>query len=67
MGIKGTLWWLMNRAYRDFRCRVHIEDSTSEWYTMRFGIHQGVFLSVIKYITFITTLLVQLERFKFAA
>ena len=61
MGIRGKLWRLMYRAYCDFRCRVRIEDKTSDWYTMGCGIHQGGFLSVTKYVAFINSLLRELE------
>ena len=61
MGIKGKLWRLMYRAYCDFKCRVRIEDKTSDWYTMGCGIHQGGFLSVTKYVAFINALLNELE------
>ena len=64
MGLKGKIWRLMYRAYIDFRCRVRIEDKTSEWFHMQCGIHQGGFLSLTKYVAFINNLLETLEQTK---
>ena len=58
IGIKGKILY---RTYVDFWCKVRIQGSTSEWYQMRCGIHQGGFLSLIKYIAFINDLICQLE------
>ena len=62
MGIVGTLWRILYRMYCDFKCRVRIGDKLSAWYNMRCGIHQGGYLSLVKYISFINTLIVDLEE-----
>ena len=64
MGLSGRIWRLMYRAYQDFQCHVRIENKTSQWFTMTCGIHQGGFLSLTKYVAFINSLLVSLERSK---
>ena len=64
MGINGTLWRLMYRANIDFRCRVRPGDQFSEWYPLLCEIHQGRFLSLTKYVAFINSLIVELERSK---
>ena len=52
----------MYRAYVDFKCSVKIENSTSDWFPMRCGIHQGGFLSLTKYVAFVNGLLEVLEQ-----
>ena len=61
MGIKGKLWRLLYKCYLDFRCRVRIGERYSDWYRMFCRIHQGGFLSLIKYTAFINSLLVMLR------
>ena len=48
-------------SYKGFTCRVRIGDMVSAPYQMLCGIHQG-FLSLLKYIFFINSLLVQLKH-----
>ena len=62
MGIKGRTWRLLFNSYKDFKCRVRIQNELSEWYPLRCGIHQGGYLSLIKYLAFINSLLVSLEN-----
>ena len=62
MGINGKMWRLMYRAYNDFKSKVRIEDKASNWFPMLCGIHQGGFLSLTKYVTFINGLLDELEQ-----
>ena len=64
MGIDGKLWRLMYRTYLNFKSRVRIEDKSSEWFSMRCGIHQGGFLSLTKYVAFINNLLQSLKQSK---
>ena len=65
LGIKGSLWRLLYETYKGFTCSVRIGvrigDRISENYPMMCGIHQ-VFLSLVKYIAFINSLLVQLKQ-----
>ena len=63
-GVQGKIWRLMYRAYIGFNCRVRIGDSMSQWYPMTVGIHQGGILSLIKYISFINSLLEEIEASK---
>ena len=62
LGITGKLWRILRQAYIDFKSRVRIHTKTSEWYTMSCGIHQGGFLSSLKYIAFINSLLEELKN-----
>ena len=62
MGITGRTWRILYRGYNDFRCRVRVDDKLSEWYVMRCGIHQGGFLSLLKYTAFIDSLILDLEQ-----
>ena len=61
MGIRGKLWRLLYRCYVNFMCRVKIKDRYSNWFNMQCGIHQGGFLSLIKYIAFINQLITELS------
>ena len=47
--------------YEGFECRVQIDGRVSGWYPMLCWIHQGGFLSLMKYTAFINPLVVQLE------
>ena len=62
LGIKGTLWRLLFKSYQNFTCCVRIADQESEWYKMECGIHQGGYLSLVKYTAFIDSLLVDLAN-----
>ena len=62
MGVRGRTWRLLYNSYKDFKCRVRVQGELSEWYPLRCGIHQGGYLSLIKYLAFINSLLVNLEN-----
>ena len=62
LGITGKTWRLLYRCYIDFKCCVKISGSFSEWYEPRCGIHQGGFMSLMKYTVFINSLLVTLKN-----
>ena len=62
MGIKGKTWRLLYKSYLDFKCCVRIQDKMSEWYPLHCGIHQGGYLSLVKYIAFINSLINCLEE-----
>ena len=53
---------MLKLVYTDFKSKVRIQDRTSNWYTMECGIHQGGFLSLLKYVAFINSLLVNLKN-----
>ena len=61
-GITGKTWRLLYRCYVDFKCCVKILDSFSEWYNLACGIHQGGYMSLLKYTVFINSLLTQLKH-----
>ena len=61
LGVKDSLWRLLYKCYIGFSCCVRIGDRTSLPYPMRCGIHQGGYLSLVKYITFINSLIVELK------
>ena len=56
MGITGSLWRILYKTYQNFKCCVRIE-----WYDMSCGIHQGGYLSLVKYAAFINSLITNLE------
>ena len=62
LGIVGVTWRIMYKMYLDFRCKVRIGGTLSDWYSMTCGIHQGGYLSLVKYISFINTLVEELEN-----
>ena len=61
LGLCGNVWRLLYLTYEDFKCRVRIQDRMSEWYSMTCGIHQGGYLSLVKYVAFINSLIVELR------
>ena len=62
LGIRGRLWRILKMVYTDFKCKVQIQNRTSNWYSMSCGIHQGGFLSLLKYVAFVNSLLVELSN-----
>ena len=62
MGLVGRVWRMLYKLYINFKCKVRIGATLSDWYDMRCGIHQGGYLSLVKYISFINSLVVELER-----
>ena len=62
MGIKGKTWRLFYKTYVRFKCKVRIKNLHSKWYDMECGIHQGGYLSLMKYSAFINSLLTILEN-----
>ena len=61
-GVVGRVWRMLYATYQDFKCRVRVNGEYSDWYSMTCGIHQGGFLSLLKYIAFIDPLLRKLEE-----
>ena len=61
VGTRGRTWRLLYKTYIDFKCRARVQGQMSNWYTLYCGIHQGGYLSLMKYLAFINTLLVNLE------
>ena len=57
LGITGSLWRILYQMYVNFACCVRIGDMTSNWYKMECGIHQGGYLSLVKYVAFINSLI----------
>ena len=64
LGVRGRVWRLLYKCYLDFTAKVRIHDHFSRSYKMDCGIHQGGYLSLLKYISFIDSLLVDLEKSK---
>ena len=52
---------MLYKGYSDFYCCVRIGERTSQTYPMLCGIHQGGVLSLIKYIAFINSLILELK------
>ena len=61
IGITGKTWRLLYRCYINFSCHVRVEGNLSEPSSLRCGIHQGGYLSLLKYTVFINSLLVSLR------
>ena len=61
MGIRGTLWWLLYKSYEKSLCCVRVGGLDSGWYSMDCGIHQGGYLSLVKYTAFIDSLIESLR------
>ena len=62
LGLTGSLWRLLYQMYVDFRCCVRIGDKKSKWFRMDCGIHQGGYLSLVKYTAFINSLITSLKE-----
>ena len=62
IGITGKTWRLLYRCYIQFFCRVRVEGNLSEYYSLHCGIHQGGYLSLLKYTVFINSLLISLKE-----
>ena len=61
MGIVGRTWRMLLKCYDDFLCRVRVMGHFSEWYALTCGIHQGGYLSLIKYVAFTSPLLEEIR------
>ena len=62
LGIMGKTWRLLYRGYVGFKCCVKLNGNFSKWYEPLCGIHQGGFMSLMKYTIFINSLLVDLRH-----
>ena len=49
-------------SYLDFWCVARVRGHVSAWYELKWGIHQGGYMSLIKYTAFINSLIVALQR-----
>ena len=61
-GIQGKLWRMLYLCYCNFRCCAWVGGHVSAWYQLKCGIHQGGYMSLIKYTAFINSLLDTLMR-----
>ena len=61
LGIRGKTWRILHNFYVNFRCCVRVQGQTSSWYSLQCGIHQGGFLSLLKYTVFINSLIQELK------
>ena len=62
IGIKGNLWRILYKSYENFQCCVRIGSKVSTTYTMDCGIHQGGYLSLIKYTAYVDSLISKLAE-----
>ena len=62
LGITGRTWRLLYRGYINFKCCVKLCGDFSKWNKPQCGIHQGGFMSLMKYTVFINSLLVNLKN-----
>ena len=61
-GLVGKEWHLLYSSYTDFWCKVRLHGDYSDWYPMQCGIHQGGYLSLLKYVAFIDPLLRKIQH-----
>ena len=61
IGVRGKTWRLLYRCYLNFWCVARVQGHVSGWYQLKCGIHQGGYMSLIKYTAFINSLLVSLQ------
>ena len=62
LGITGRIWRILYRCYINFKCCVKLNGEHSDWYEPLCGIHQGGFMSLMKYTIFINSLLTTLRN-----
>ena len=62
MGISGKTWLHLYRSYVNFSCCAKVQGHFSDCYPLRGGIHQGGYMSLLKYTIFINSLPVQLKE-----
>ena len=58
IGIRGRTWRVLYQCYLDFWCVACVQRHVSGWYQLKCGIHQGGYMSLIKYTAFINSLVV---------
>ena len=63
-GIQGKLWRMLYLCYCNFRCCARVGGHVSTWYQLKCGIHQGGYMSLIKYTAFINSLLKAMQQLK---
>ena len=62
IGIRGKTWRLLFRCYQYFWCCARVKGYVSAWYELKCGIHQGGYMSLIKYTAIINSLIVLLQN-----
>ena len=62
VGVRGRTWRVLYRCYLDFWCVAKVQGHVSGWYQLKCGIHQGGYMSLIKYTLFIDSLIVILRE-----
>ena len=62
VGIRGRTWRVLYRCYLGFWCVARVQGHVSGWYQLKCGIHQGGYMSLIKYTAFINSLIIQLKE-----
>ena len=62
IGVRGKTWRLLYQCYLEFWCVATVQGHVSDWYQLKCGIHQGVYMSLIKYTAFINSLVVSLQN-----
>ena len=62
IGIRGRTWRVLYRCYLNFWCVARVQGHVSGWYPLKCGIHQGGYMSLIKYTAFINSLIVSLNE-----
>ena len=58
----GNLWRILYKSYENFQCCVRTGSKVSTTYSMDCGIHQGGYLSLIKYTAYVDSLISKLAE-----
>ena len=66
MGVTGKTWKILYNSYNDFWCNVRLNSTYSDEYKIECGIHQGEYLSRLKYTAFIDPLLKEIKNSGFS-
>uniref|UniRef100_A0A8W8ISZ1 Reverse transcriptase domain-containing protein n=1 Tax=Magallana gigas TaxID=29159 RepID=A0A8W8ISZ1_MAGGI len=62
LGVKGSLWTLIDDCHTDTFCSVAVNQKNSSWFPISQGVRQGGVLSTFLYLVFINDLLQELQN-----
>lgn len=62
LGVKGSLWTLIDDCHTDTSCSVAVNQKNSNWFPISQGVRQGGVLSTFLYLVFINDLLQELQN-----
>lgn len=62
LGVKGSLWTLIDDCHTDTFCSVAVNQKNSNWFPISQGVRQGGVLSTFLFLVFINDLLQELQN-----